>query len=76
MVLRVCFFGDGSGSLADRVAVVATWCVTGSVLLFNALFGLLFEDGNLFVRGVGTLILGAPLPLLYARGRRSTISRS
>lgn len=68
-VLRVCFFGDGGGSLADRVAVFAAWCLTLVILAFNALFRTLFEDGNLLIRGVCTLILAAPLFGLYARAR-------
>jgi hypothetical protein len=74
-VLRFCFFRRGRGSLADRGAVVAAWCLTLAVLLFNAFFGLLFEDGNFFIRGVGTLILSAPLAWLYARGKRSLLNR-
>ena len=74
-VLRFCFLGGGRSSLADRTAVFAAWCLTLAMLLFNAFFWLLFEDGNLFIRGVGTLILAAPLVFLYARGRRSVLSR-
>ena len=74
-ILRFCFFGDGRSSLADRVAVLAAWCLTLAVLFFNAFFRLLFEDGNLLIRGVPTLILGAPLLWLYARGKRSVLAR-
>ena len=69
-VLRFCFFGDGQSSLADRAAILAVWCVTLAVLFFNACFGLLFEDGNLLIRAVCTLVLSAPLLWLYARGKR------
>lgn len=68
-VLRICFFGDGGRSLADRVAVFSAWCITLAVLAFNAFFRSLFEDGNLLIRGVCTLILSAPLLGLYMRGR-------
>ena len=68
-VLRICFFGDGRRSLADRVAVFSAWCVTLAVLAFNVFFRTLFEDGNLLIRGVCTLILSAPLLGLYMRGR-------
>ncbi|MEP6653929.1 MAG: hypothetical protein ABJA82_11245 [Myxococcales bacterium] len=34
-----------------------------SALVFDGLFGLLLEDGNLLIRGVGTLILSAPLEI-------------
>ncbi len=54
-VLRFCFFGDGRRSPADRVAALCVWCLTLAVLFFNAFFGLLFEDGNLLIRGVCTL---------------------
>ena len=69
-VLRFCFLGDGQSSLADCVAVLCVWCLTLAVLAFNALFRVLFEDGNLLIRGVGTLILAAPLLGFYARGKR------
>lgn len=68
-VLRICFFGDGRRSLADRVAVFSAWCITLAVLAFNAFFRTLFEDGNLLIRGVCTLILSAPLLGLYMRGQ-------
>jgi hypothetical protein len=70
-VVRLCFLGDGRSSLADRIAILAAWCLALAVLLFNAFFGLLFEDGNLLVRGVITLVLSAPLLGLYARGKRA-----
>jgi len=75
-VLRVCFFADARSSLVDRVAVLSAWCLTLVILLFNASFPLLFEDGNLLIRGVCTLILAAPLLALYARGKRSLLARS
>jgi hypothetical protein len=74
-VLRFCFSGGGRHSLADGVAVLSAWCLTLAILFFNAFFRLLFEDGNLFIRGVGTLILSAPLLCLYARARRSVLKR-
>lgn len=74
-VLRFCFLGGGRSSLAHRSAVVAAWCLTLAILFFNAFFGLLFEDGNFFIRGVGTLILSAPLMGLHARGKRSLLER-
>ncbi len=74
-VLRFCFFGDGRRSPADRVAALCVWCLTLAVLFFNAFFGLLFEDGNLLIRGVCTLVLSAPLLWLYARGKRSVLAR-
>lgn len=74
-VLRFCFFGRGRSSLADRAAIFAAWCLTLAILFFNAFFPLLFEDGNLFIRGVGTLIPSAPLVWLYARGKRSLSGR-
>jgi hypothetical protein len=74
-VLRLCYLGDGRGSLASRIAVVAAWCVTLVVLLFNALFPVLMEDGNLLIRAVCTLILSAPLLLLYVRAKRSMRDR-
>jgi hypothetical protein len=43
--------------------------------VFNAFFGLLLPDGNLLLRGVGTLILSAPLLWLYARAKRSVLNR-
>ena len=76
-VLRFCFFGFGGGrsSLADGVAVLSAWCLTLAILVFNAFFGLLLPDGNLLLRGVGTLILSAPLLCLYARAKRSVLAR-
>lgn len=74
-ILRFCFFGEGRRSLADRVAIAAAWCVALAVLSFNACFPLLFSDGNLFIRGVGTLILSAPFLGLYVRGKRSLLAR-
>jgi hypothetical protein len=76
-VLRFCFFGFGRGrsSLADGVAVLTAWSLTLAILFFNAFFGLLLNDGNLFIRGVGTLILSAPLLCLYARAKRSVLSK-
>ena len=74
-VLRFSFFGDGRSSLANRVAVLSAWCLTLAILVFNAFFRLLLEDGNLLIRGVGTLILSAPLLCLYARAKRSVLSR-
>ena len=68
-VLRICFFGDGRRSLADRVAVFSAWCLTLAVLAFNVFFRTLFEDGNLLIRSVCTLILSAHLFALYTRGR-------
>ena len=73
--LRFCFCGGGRSSLADGVAVLAAWCLTLAILVFNAFFGLLLPDGNLLLRGVGTLILSAPLLCLYARAKRSVLSR-
>jgi hypothetical protein len=70
-VLRFCFSGSGRRSLADGVAALAAWCFTLAILFFNAFFGLLLEDANLFIRGVGTLVLGAPLLFLYARAKRA-----
>ena len=75
-VLRFCFSGGGRTSLADGVAVVSAWCLTLPILVFNAFFGLLLPDGNLLLRGVGTLILSAALLWLYARVKRSVLSRS
>ena len=74
-VLRFCFSGGGRGSLADGLAVLAAWCLTVAILVFNAFFGLLLPDGNLLLRGVGTLILAAPLLGLYARAKRSVVRR-
>ena len=74
-VLRFCFSGGGRSSLADGVAVVSAWCLTLAVLVFNAFFGLLLKDGNLLIRGVGTLILAAPLLYLYGRAKRSVLGR-
>lgn len=73
--LRFCFSGDGRNSLADGAAVLSAWCLSVAILFFNAFFRLLFEDGNLFIRGVGTLILFAPLLCLYARAKRSVRDR-
>jgi hypothetical protein len=75
VVLRVCFFGAARDSLTDRIAVLAMWCFTLAVLLFNALFGRLLPDANLLIRGFGTLVLSAPLALLYARGKRMLLNR-
>lgn len=72
-VLRFCFSGGGRSSLVDRVAVLSAWCLALSILAFNAFFRLLLEDGNLLIRGVGTLILSAPLLFLYARAKRSLL---
>ena len=66
-ILRFCFFGDGRSSLADRVAILAAWCLALAILFFNAFFGVLFEDGNLLIRAVPTLILAVPLGWLYSR---------
>ena len=74
-ILRSCFVGDGRSSLADRVAVLAAWCLALAILFFNAFFRLLFEDGNLLIRGVSTLILAAPLLWLYTRAKRSALTR-
>lgn len=74
-VLRACFFGYGRGTLVDRVAVVFAWCVAICVFLFNALFPILMEDGNLLIRAVFTLVLAAPLMALYAWRRRSLLAR-
>jgi hypothetical protein len=74
-VLRFCLFGAGRRSAFDRVAIVVTWCLALAVFFFNALFPLLFSDGNLFIRGAGTLILSAPLLGLYLRGKRSLLAR-
>ena len=74
-VLRFCFFGDGRRSLADYVAVLLAWGLTLAILFFNAFFRVLLQDGNLLIRGVGTLILSAPLLWLYARGKRSLLAR-
>jgi hypothetical protein len=74
-ILRFCFSGGGRSSLANAVAVVSAWCLTLAILFFNAFFGLLLPDGNLLLRGVGTLILSAPLLYLYARAKRSVLNR-
>ena len=74
-VLRFCFSGGGRRSLADGVAVLSAWCLTLAILFFNAFFGLLLPDGNLLLRGVGTLILSGPLLGLYARAKRSLLNR-
>ena len=74
-VLRFCFSGGGRTSRADGVAVLSAWCLTLAILVFNALFGLLLPDGNLLLRGVGTLILSAPLRCLYVRAKRSVLGR-
>ena len=74
-VLRFCFSGGGRTSRADGVAVLSAWCLTVAILVFNAFFGLLLPDGNLLLRGVGTLILSAPLLWLYARAKRSVLAR-
>jgi hypothetical protein len=70
-VLRRCFFGGARRSVAERIAVVAAWCLALAILAFNALFRILFEDGNLLIRGVCTLVLAAPLLGLYFRAKRS-----
>ncbi|HEY8925718.1 MAG TPA: hypothetical protein VIU64_15130, partial [Polyangia bacterium] len=72
-IVHWCLFGDGSSSLFDRIAIVATWCLALALLVFNTFFPLLFEDGNLFIRGAGSLILSVPLFCLYVRGRRALI---
>ncbi len=72
-VLRICFFGGPRLSPAGGVAVLAAWCFALAILLFNAFFGLLLPDANLFLRGAGTLILSAPLAWLYARAKRSVL---
>ena len=74
-VLRFCFSGGGRSSLAGGVGVLAAWCLTLAILVFNAFFGLLLPDGNLLLRGAGTLILSAPLLYLYARAKRSVLGR-
>ena len=74
-ILRFCFFGDGRGSWADRVAMISVWSLTLVLLLFNAFFRLLLPDGNLLIRAVATLILGAPLLWLFARGKRVLLDR-
>jgi len=74
-VLRFCLFGDGRPSAFDRVAIGVTWCLALAVFFFNALFPLLFSDGNLFIRGAGTLILSAPLFWLYVRAKRLLLAR-
>ena len=74
-VLRFCLSGGGHSSLADGVAVLAARCLTLAILAFNAFFGLLLPDGNLLLRGVGTLIISAPLLWLYARAKRSVLAR-
>ena len=73
-VLRFCFSGGGRSSLPNGVAVLSAWCLTLAILVFNAFFGLLLPDGNLLLRGVGTLILAAPLLWHYARARRSVLN--
>jgi hypothetical protein len=75
-IFRFCFFGSGRRSVADAVAVSCAWGVTLAILFFNALFGVLLEDGNLLMRGVGTLVLFAPLLGLYARGKRAVLART
>jgi hypothetical protein len=75
-ILRLCFSGGARSSLADGIAVLAAWCLTLALLVFNAFFGLLLPDGNLLLRGVGTLILFAPLLCLYARAKRAVLSRN
>ena len=52
---------------------LSAWCLTLTILFFNAFFGLLLPDGNLLIRGVATLILSAPLLWLYARAKRSVL---
>jgi hypothetical protein len=73
-VLRFCFSGGGRRSLADGVAVLSAWCLTLAILVFNAFFPLLLEDGNLLIRGVVTLILSAPLLYLYARAKERVVA--
>lgn len=70
-VLRFCFFGEGRRSPFDLVTITGAWCFALAVLFFNALFPLLFSDGNLLIRGVVTLILSAPLLGIYVRGKRA-----
>jgi hypothetical protein len=74
--LRFCFSGGGRRSLVDGLAVFSAWCLTLAILAFNAFFRLLLEDGNLLIRGVGTLILSVPLLGLYVRAKRSVLHRS
>jgi len=74
-ILRFCFSGTGRGSLADRLAVLTAWCLTLAGLSFNAFFRFLLPDGNLFLRGVGTLILSVPVLCLYARAKRAVLAR-
>jgi hypothetical protein len=74
-VLRFCFSGGARRSLADGLAVLSAWCLTLAILFFNAFFGWLLEDGNLLIRGVGTLILSAPLLGLYVRAKRSMLDK-
>ena len=62
--LRFCF------SRAGRVAVVAAWFFAIAIVVFNGLFGILFRDGNLVVRGAPTLVLATPLFILYLRAKR------
>ena len=69
-VLRFCFSGGGRTSLADGVAILSVWCLTLAIRVFIAFFRLLLPDGNLLLRGVGTLILSAPLLWLYAQAKR------
>jgi hypothetical protein len=75
-VFRFCFLGSGRRSVADVVAVLCAWGLTLAILLFNALFGVLLEDGNLLIRGVGTLVLFAPLLGLYARGKSAVLAQT
>lgn len=70
-VLRFCFWEAWHRSVVWRVAVLVAWCSALAVLSFNASFRWLFEDGNLLIRGVCTLVLGAPLIGLYVLGRRA-----
>ena len=57
--------------MAGRIAVLAAWGFALAIVLFNATFPLLFEDGNLLIRGVCTLVLAAPLVWLYFRAKRA-----
>jgi len=73
--LRFCFSEGARSSVADGIAALAAWCLALAILLFNAFFGLLLPDGNLLLRGVGTLILFAPLLCLYTRAKRSVLKK-
>lgn len=54
----------------EALRALCCWCLTLAILVFNAFFGLLLPEGNLLLRGVGTLILSAPLLWLYAQAKR------